>query len=259
MCILSYAINFMLVFYSWLIIRRFGEKEGIIHGLRQDFRAILHKKKIFLSWVAPFTAITVFVFAFFPVYWNLTPSPLSPDLPNGITEDGHPWIGGHQNPEIVITEYTDYLCFQCRKMHFFLRKIVERNPDKIRLIHRHYPMDHRFNPIVKEPFHIGSGEMSLLSVYASSQGKFWEMNDLLFGIDAGGGKIDINKLAEKTGLDAGRLSASRFDNNMRRKLWHDIVDGLKAGITGTPAYMIDGQLYLGIIPADILEKVEDGR
>jgi protein-disulfide isomerase len=116
-------------------------------------------------------------------------------------------------------------------------------------------MDHRYNPLVKEPFHIGSGDMALLSIYAAKEGKFWEMNDMLFDTDISGEKINIRELAEKTGLDADKLTASILDNNIRRNLWFDIRDGLKAGITGTPAYMINGKFYLGEIPADILKKV----
>jgi protein-disulfide isomerase/uncharacterized membrane protein len=255
MCILSYGINFMLVFYSWLIIRRFGEKEGMIEGFKQDIKFVFNKRRLSFYLFAPYAVLVMSAFIYFPVYWKLTPPPLSANVPKGITADGHPWIGGSENPELVITEFTDYLCFQCKKMHFMLRRIVEKNPEKIRLIHRHYPMDHSYNPLVKEPFHVGSGDMSLLSIYAAKEGKFWEMNDVLLGIDISGDKIDIKELAEKTGLDNGKLALSRYDNMIRRVLWLDIRDGLKAGITGTPAYMIDGKLYLGVIPADILKKI----
>jgi protein-disulfide isomerase/uncharacterized membrane protein len=262
MCILSYGINFLLLFYSWLITRRFGEKEGTVEGFRQDIKFVFDKRRLSFFLFAPYAVLVISAFVYFPAYWNLSPPPLSANIPKGMTEDGHPWIGGSgtggsENPELVITEFTDYLCFQCRKMHFFLRRFVEKNPEKIRLIHRHYPMDHRYNPLVKEPFHTGSGDMSLLSIYAAKEGKFWEMNDILFDTDISGEEINIRELAEKTGLDADKLAASIFDNNIRRNLWLDIRDGLKAGITGTPAYMINGKLYLGEIPADILKKVSN--
>jgi protein-disulfide isomerase/uncharacterized membrane protein len=260
MCVISYGINFLLLFCSFIIIRRFGESDGILNGFKKDVEFILGKKRLFSAVFSIYAVIVIFVFVFSPTYWNLELPPLSSDIPKGITEDGHPWIGGSQiggsdNPEIVITEFTDYLCFQCRKMHFYLRHFVEKNPGKIKLVHRHYPMDHRYNPIVKEPFHVGSGEMSLLAIYAVKNEKFWEMNDLLFSINSTENTVDIKKLAEKTGLDADRLAASIFDNDIRSKLWFDIRDGLKAGITGTPAYMINGKLYLGEIPPDILRKV----
>ena len=255
MCIASYGINFLLLFYSWLIIRRFGEKEGILKGFSEDIKFILNKKAFSLSLFAPYASIVVFVFIFFPAYWNLSPPPLSANVPKGITADGHPWVGGSDNPELVITEYSDYLCFQCRKMHFFLRRLVDKNPLKIRLIHRHFPMDDKYNPIVKESFHVGSGDMALLAIYASSKGKFWEINDYFFSMDKSRKSVDIKELADRTGLDPRELGMAKYDNGIRQALWKDILDGLKSRVTGTPGYIIDDKLYLGEIPADILKKV----
>ena len=255
MCIASYGINFLLLFYSWLIIRRFGEKEGILKGFSEDIKFILNKKAFSLSLFAPYASIVVFVFIFFPAYWNLSPPPLSANVPKGITADGHPWVGGSDNPELVITEYSDYLCFQCRKMHFFLRRLVDKNPLKIRLIHRHFPMDDKYNPIVKESFHVGSGDMALLAIYASSKGKFWEINDYFFSMDKSRKSVDIKELAERTGLDYRELGMAKYDNGIRQALWKDILDGLRSRVTGTPGYIIDDKLYLGEIPADILKKV----
>jgi protein-disulfide isomerase/uncharacterized membrane protein len=255
MCIAGYGINFLLMFNSWLIINRFGENEGFIKELRGDIKFVLNKRGYSLSLFVPCAAVVISAFLFFPAYWNFQMPPLSADIPKGISPEGHPWIGGEHNPELVITEYSDYLCFQCRKMHFFLRHLVDKNPEKIRLIHRHYPMDHKFNPIVKEPFHVGSGEMALLAVYASGKGKFWEINDYLFSMDKSRKSVDIKKIAEKTGLDFSELATARYDNGIRQALWKDIRDGLQLKITGTPGYVIGDKLYIGEIPADILKKV----
>ena len=40
-----------------------------------------------------------------------------------------------------------------------------------------------------------------------------------------------------------------------RLLLMDIREGMRANMTGTPAYRIDGEVYLGQIPPDILEAV----
>ena len=92
-------------------------------------------------------------------------------LPTGLTDDGHPWIGSDSAP-IVITEYSDYLCFQCKKMNYYLRQLISQYPDRVKLIHRHFPMDSRFNPILKTPFHEGAGLMSLIAIHAAENGKF---------------------------------------------------------------------------------------
>jgi uncharacterized membrane protein len=252
MCIVSYAINFLLLFYAWLIPRRFG-KNGLIADLLLDIQFLWHQKRPqFMLLTLVCGTVFIVMGTKFPAYWNLTPPPLSVSVPTGVTEDGHPWIGA-QTPVLEIIEFTDYQCFQCKKMHFFLRRIVEKHADKIRLVHRHYPMDHLVNPIVKKPFHVGSAAMSLLAIYAQSRGKFWEMNDILFNTDITDGRIDIHNQLKKAGVEAD--SPDIYDPEIQSKLITDVRDGLKLGITGTPAYIASGQLYLGQLPTDILEKI----
>ncbi len=116
-------------------------------------------------------------------------------------------------------------------------------------------MDDKVNPIVKEPFHVGSAAMSLLAIYAQSKGKFWEMNDILFNTDLSEGAINTKTLLKQAGVDTGGTMPNIYDPQIQIKLLTDIREGMKLGITGTPAYVIEGQLYLGQIPPDILDKI----
>ena len=252
MCIVGYGINFLLLFYVWLIRKRF-DQTGLMKGLWKDIRYLWEVKTRSLPVIVSFAMIISALLLYFPDYWHLDPPPLTADIPKGITEKGHPWIGA-ENPTLEIIEFTDYQCFQCKKMHFFLRQIVARNPDKVRLIHRHYPMDHKFNPALKDPFHEGSGVMSLLSIYAAKQNKFWIMNDTLFNLARNKFHLNTRELAKKTGLDPKGLSKALFDKDLRTILWLDIKDGMKLGVTGTPAYVINDKLYLSNIPPDILAR-----
>ena len=93
-------------------------------------------------------------------------------------------------------------------MHYYLRELIAKNPDKIRLVHHHFPMDHEYNFIVKHPFHVGSGKMALLAVHAAAKGKFWQMNDVLFGIGGETHKINIKEIASRTGLDYPELASA---------------------------------------------------
>ncbi len=255
MCIVIFGINFLLLYYTWIIRKRFG-KSGIIKGLMLDISFLWEKKKKTASVFLSFLCIVICLLIYFPSYWNFSPPVLSKSIPSGITDKGYPWIGA-EKPLIEITEFTDYQCFQCKKMHFFLRKLVEKNSEKIRLIHRHFPMDHKYNPIVKEPFHVGSGIMALFAEYAQTQGKFWEMNDVLFAIVGNTNVLNIKKLAERVGLDYRALSYSTKNRMIRYKVKHDIAIGMKFGINGTPGYVIDGKVYLGQIPPEILSSVLD--
>jgi uncharacterized membrane protein/protein-disulfide isomerase len=252
MCILSYVVCFFMLYYVWIIRKRFA-CDGIFSGIRLDILYLMHFPKISLSIMSLFAAGIVLLFAFLPRYWDMMPPVLPKDIPRGITEDGHPWIGA-EHPELVIVEFTDYMCFQCKKMHFHLRRIVQNNPDKIRLVHRHFPMDNKINPIVKEPFHIGSAQLSLLAIYGAEKGKFWEINDVLFNLPRKG-TVNIRQVAEKSGLDYEEMRYVFHKKKIWRILWKDISEGLnKYQLSGTPGYVINDRVYLGQIPPGILKN-----
>ena len=253
LCIVSYGVNLALLLYAWLIRRRFS-KSGLIENTRKDILFLWENKIKSMLLLATFCAAVVFIWTFMPKYWNYRPPLLTADMPTGITASGYPWIGA-ESAALEITEFADYQCFQCRKMHFYLRQLMVENPDKIKLIHHHYPMDHEFNPIVREQFHVGSGKLALLAVYAALENKFWQMNDLLYDLGSQKKPFGTEKLAKILDLDSRKLAGSINDPAIRHRLKHDIYIGNKLGITGTPAYVIDGQLYQGQIPPAIISRI----
>lgn len=253
MCIVIYAISFLLLFYAQMIRARF-KSEPIVKGLKLDLRFLVDKRSYGFPVFTPFLLGVILIKIFLPDYWNLQQPTLSPQISTGITADGHPWIGA-EHPKLVITEYTDYQCFQCKKMHFFLRHLVATHPDKIRLIHCHFPMDHQFNPIVREPFYVGSGKMALLAIYAATRDRFWKMNDVLF--DRAGEKkaLNLKVLGDEVGISYEDLWRSINDKAIRLKLQRDIFNGLKLNISGTPTFVINDKVYPAQIPPEIIKDV----
>jgi protein-disulfide isomerase len=97
--------------------------------------------------------------------------------------------------------------------------------------------------------------MALLAIYASSKDKFWQMNDVLYEIVNKAMTINIKKLAEEVGLNPVELGYSVNNKMLRNKLQRDILSGLKLQISGTPAYVIDKEVYLGQIPPELIKGV----
>ena len=255
MCIASYAVNLTLLFFTWLIQKRF-ENLGMLENFKKEFHWWLDRKKALCIYLGLITGVALLLILFTPPYWKLSSPPLSQELMSGMTEEGHPWIGGLQ-PQLVITEFSDYQCFQCRKMHFYIRELMASHPGRLRLIHRNFPMDHVHNPMVKEPYHIGSGKMALLALYAAEKGNFWKINDMLYHIDKQEGHFNIREMATAAGFDVVEFAASASDRSLRQKLRADIRDGIQLGITATPGYLINGKLFVGHIPPDIIRVLRD--
>jgi protein-disulfide isomerase/uncharacterized membrane protein len=253
-CIATYAVNFALVFVTWIIRRRF-HAGSFLSALAEDIRFLWSKRAVsapLLGMLAMGLTATVIAF---PAYWKIGPEDRGQGISGGLTEDGAPYIGA-ANPLIEIVEFTDYQCFQCRKMHYYLRTLVARYPEQIRLTHRNYPMDHEFNPIVTEPFHIGSGRMALLAVHAAMTGRFLEMNDLLFRKTAEGNDIDLDAIRREIG-DEVDLGQALTHPPYLEHLLRDIRYGMKLRVMGTPAFLIDGKVFTGSIPAEVLKALVD--
>jgi protein-disulfide isomerase/uncharacterized membrane protein len=252
MCILSYAVNFALLFFTWLVFRRF-ETDSLLSGLMSDLKCYLAQPGKTGGFLSVFAVVVLLAYAGIPDYWHLGGELSTVDMLTGRTEDGHPWIGAEQ-PELTIIEFSDYQCFQCKKMHFYLRQWIADNPGRIRLVHRHFPMDHHVNPIVRTPFHVGSGKLAKMALFALEKGKFWEINDRLFNLDLGKETLNLRQIAADVGLDVVALAASVDHPYIKARLSQDIREGMKWGMTGTPGFVIDGKLYSGQIPAHLLER-----
>lgn len=220
----------------------------------EDVKAIAEKKKIFAGSAGLILIVFLLSSAFIPPYWRLATISNDVAIEKGFTEDGHPWIGA-TNPEITIVEFADYQCFQCKKMHFHLRSLVKQHPDRIRLVHRHYPMDHKINPIVKEPFHEGSAVLAALAIQAGLKDKFWEANDELYRMAGQAAQINSADLAKKIGLKPRELAGALKDPKPLKLLLQDLRDGMKLGIGGTPSYVIDGIVHEGQIPVKVLSDI----
>jgi uncharacterized membrane protein/predicted DsbA family dithiol-disulfide isomerase len=252
MCILSYAISFMLLFFTYLIRKRYG-LQGLAGNLKRDLSCLRNDKRQCLALFVPFSLALTGILFFFPVYWSFDHQVFSAKIPHGMTAEGHPWIGA-VNPKLEITAFSDYRCFQCKKMHFYLRQILAEYPERIKVIHRHFPMDHKVNPLLKAPEHIGSGNLAMLAISAAIENRFWQMNDILYRVAWENPEIDVKKLARDVGLDEQKLTRTFLRRKVHYRLKKDILDGIKMGVRGTPTFVIDGKIYQGQIPPQILKS-----
>jgi uncharacterized membrane protein/protein-disulfide isomerase len=253
MCILTYAVNFALLYFSWITRKRFNQIPtfACLKADAAHFRASSRKATFVLL---VFITITVSGALFYPKYWQYELPPPAVNLSTGHTLEGQPWVGA-EIPQLVIHEYSDYLCFQCAKMHSYLRELVNQYPDKIRLVHHHFPMDNAYNPLVEDAFHVGAGQMALLALYADESGKFWQMNDLLFEFGRRKEPVGMRKLAEMLDMDFKAMARSKQEPVLLKRLWSDIRSGMKYKVTATPSFIIKGKVYQGIIPAVALDKI----
>lgn len=253
LCLTSYGVNFGLFLTTWMAQSRFGSS-SFRANLQKDFARLReqHRKAIGIGLAS--VALTGVAAIFYPQYWLLEALSANTHIDSGVTEDGNPWIGA-EHPTLTIIEYTDYLCFQCGKMHNHLRQLVNKYPDQIRLIHRHFPLDSLVNPAAKETVHPNAGLIALFALMAQKHNLFWEVNDALYREARAKKSINFKSIAQEVGIDLTHFQEELDSLQLKEKLINDIRAGISFKMTATPSYVIDGKLYSGSIPDRILSTV----
>lgn len=166
-----------------------------------------------------------------------------------VTEADH--IRGKANAKVTIVEYSDYQCPYCQKHEKTMLEVAKAYPNDVRIIYRHFPLS---------SIHPFAQKAAEASECANVQGKFWEMHDQLFllGESAAGLSIDgMKKLAADLKLDT-----NKFNNCLDKGETAGVVnkmyqDGTAAGVSGTPANFVNGQVLEGALPLDSFKQVID--
>ena len=255
LCMSSYFVNFLILILAILNIKYLplGFKEIFLN----EFRFIKENKFGFSLWSISWVLVLFLLYLFYPRYWTSKlsePEMEDNKLQTGVTKDGYPWIG---NPNgVEIEEFSDYQCPYCRRAHQKMRELLLAFPDKIKLIHHHYPLDHHCNPLLRgRPFHPIACFLSKIAICAQKEGKFWEANDLLFEYQLKPQRPTIEKIAEELGIDKEKLKDCVNSTETEEFLKREINLGIKLNIMGTPTYKVGERLYPGMIPQQILEEI----
>jgi protein-disulfide isomerase len=94
---------------------------------------------------------------------------------------------------------------------------------------------------------------------AGEQGAYWEMHDVLFeNQDKWSGAQDVEKtlteLSGDLGLDQAAFEACLKEGRYTDRVTADYQEGLAAGVTGTPAFRINGAPLSGAQPFSAFQQ-----
>jgi protein-disulfide isomerase len=89
---------------------------------------------------------------------------------------------------------------------------------------------------------------------AQEQGKFWEYHDLLYENQSSGFSDEkLVELAREAGLDIERFEADFASRSYEEAVARDFREGQRLGVTGTPTFVINGEVLAGFHPVGVFE------
>jgi protein-disulfide isomerase len=95
----------------------------------------------------------------------------------------------------------------------------------------------------------------MASMAANEQGKFWEMHDKLFQSTAKLKADDLKTYAKELGLDLGRFQTALDTAKFKAQIDADKAEAATLGVTGTPAFFVNGRFLSGAKPFEEFAKV----
>src|SRR3989442_5784065 len=157
---------------------------------------------------------------------------------------GRPERGGGAKASVTVIEFSDYQCPFCGRAESTVDEVMKQYGNKVRLVYRDFPL----------PMHPQARPASEAASCAGAQGKFWEYHAKLFANQTALGEDKLKEYAKDVGLDQAKFDQCLKDKPFKVAIDKDIADGAKVGVSGTPAFFINGRMLSG---AQLFDKFKE--
>lgn len=165
-------------------------------------------------------------------------------------------VRGSNSAPITIVEFSDFECPYCQKGAQTMEKVLKEYKGKVKLYFRDYPLG----------FHPHAKPAAVAARCAQEQGKFWEYHDQLFNSQKDWlGKAKEDKategylaIAKKAGVKKEDAFKACLEGGQKMALVEaDQAAGEDVGVTGTPAFFVNGVPLSGAMPFEKFKEVID--
>lgn len=115
----------------------------------------------------------------------------------------------------------------------------------MRIVYRDFPLG----------MHKRAAPASEAALCAHEQDKFWPYHDKLMANQRSLSDEDLKKYAEELGLEMEKWTACYDSGKYRDDVMEDMREGQQAGVTGTPAFFVNGRFLSGAQPFEAFKTI----
>jgi protein-disulfide isomerase len=171
---------------------------------------------------------------------------IDPNRRYPVSTKGAP-VRGDPNAKVAVVEFSDFQCPFCARSVATLDQIAQTYGDKVRIVFKHMPLS--IHPLA--PAAHAAAEA------AHRQGKFWEMHNKIFANQSEMSPEKYREYAREIGLDLKRFDRDVADASTKQRVGEDTAEAMRLGITGTPAFFVNGRYLEGAVPFESIKKILD--
>lgn len=159
-------------------------------------------------------------------------------------------IRGNKQAPLVLVEYSDFECPYCSRGAQVVKSLREKYGDQLQFVYKHLPL-------IGIHKHAKKAAMYYEALRLQDPEKAFAFHDELFSKQAGlqQGESFLTELAKKTGADMKRLAADLKSEKVSARIGEDMKEAASFGISGTPAFVLNGVPIRGAYPQDHFEMI----
>jgi NhaA family Na+:H+ antiporter len=157
-------------------------------------------------------------------------------------------VAGPADAPLELVMYGDFQCPYCAAAQSIVRRVRERLDGRLRFAFRHMTLPER---------HPHAELAAQAAEAAAAQDAFWPMHDALYAARGRLARDDLVGHAAALGLDAARVRSELADGIHAARVARDDASARAAGVSGTPAFFVNGVLHEGAFDAgSLVEALE---
>jgi protein-disulfide isomerase len=157
-------------------------------------------------------------------------------------------VEGSLDAPVAIVEFADFQCPFCQKTEATLKALLSKYDGRVKLAFLDFPLTE---------IHGQAEQAAEAARCAGEQAKFWEYHDDLFADQSKLDEVSLIARAHNMHLDEHAFSSCLASGKFKQDIQANRDEGIKIGVTGTPAYFVNGVFLSGALPQAEFEKVID--
>ncbi len=146
-------------------------------------------------------------------------------------EVGQSPVRGAKEAKITLIEFSDFQCPYSKSAQPLIEKLLKAYPDDLRHVYKNFPLR----------FHKEAMPAAKACLAAGMQGKFWEMEAIVFENLKNLQDKDLKKYAGEIGLDMEQFEKDFSGEEVDKLVQEDLAEARKASVTGTPTLFLNGK------------------
>jgi protein-disulfide isomerase len=156
-----------------------------------------------------------------------------------VTADDH--VRGLADAPVTVIEYGDYECPYCQGAARDVHLLLDRYPGTVQFVFRNFPLPQ---------LHPHAEQAAEAAEAAASQGKFWEMYELLLQPSSRLDNDSLCRYAIQVGLDTARFRRDLASHTYAARIERDVREGIRNGVNATPKFYVHGERMDGAFPLE---------